>query len=148
MSGNVERIRRLLAVERECDAALVAIDLLTDRLRADPSFLLPKLKARDAASLLDNAEATFLIRLFAEFEAGLRDVWYDVLHKSTRPNMEVLIDRIAARNGIAGPVLDRVHEVRLYRNALVHTGSGLMARIDLKDARGRLCRFLSLIHGW
>lgn len=149
MRRSDQRIRRLLAVERECDAALVAVELLTDRLRADPSFLLPRLEARDAKALRENAETTFLIRLFAEFEAGLKEVWRDVLGKKTRPGMEVLVDRVAARHGIAGPVLDRVHEVRRYRNALVHTGDeGAVALIDLKEARSRLCRFFSLIRGW
>ncbi len=148
MGGNLDRIRRLVAVEREHATALVAIDLLLSELKADPSFLQPRLEARDAKSLAKNVEATFLIRIFAEFEGGLRVVYREVLGKQKRPNVETLVNRIAVSNAIAGPDLDRVHEVRRYRNSLIHADSEQVDRIELKAARSRLCKYLSRIRGW
>lgn len=142
MRNRQERIKRVAGVEREYQAAVIAAALLGEKLRVDPSFLLPSLEARDAKAMLANIEATFLIRLFAEFEAGLRDVWKDVSRKSTRPPMKVLIDRIAARQAISGPILDEVHHVRRYRNSLVHDDADSVEPLDLKSARRRLCRFL------
>lgn len=65
MKKNFYRFERIVAVEREFNAALVATKLLEDRLKVDPSFLQPSLETRDSKALLRNIEATFVIRLFA-----------------------------------------------------------------------------------
>jgi hypothetical protein len=86
MSKRQVRLQRIRAVEREYLAASVAVELLDDRLRADPAFLAPyELRNRDAGSLRANLEATFFIRLFAEFEAGLRDAWARAFGRTTHP---------------------------------------------------------------
>ena len=74
MSKRQDRIDRILAVEREYLAAVVALMLLAERLDADPAFLASHdLRGRDARNLKINLEGTFVIRLCAEFESGLRD---------------------------------------------------------------------------
>jgi hypothetical protein len=74
MNKRDQRIERLRAVQRQYRAAVVALELLEKELRTNPSFLAAyDLRRRDATALRANLEATFFIRLFAEFESGLRD---------------------------------------------------------------------------
>lgn len=55
-------------------AAKASIKLLEQRLQSDPTFgLNRRWQNKDARNLRDNLESTFSIRLYAEFEAGLRD---------------------------------------------------------------------------
>jgi hypothetical protein len=71
-------IERICDVEREYKAARFAMDLLAERLQANPAQPGAEDKewtARDAKNTAENLEATYLIRLFAEFESGLRDLW-------------------------------------------------------------------------
>ena len=72
MTQRQDRIDRIVAVEREYLAASLAAVLLLERLGADPAFLTEhELRSRDARNLRTNLEGTYVIRLCAEFEAGL-----------------------------------------------------------------------------
>jgi hypothetical protein len=71
MSKRQERIDRILAVEREYFAAVVAAELLAERLGVHPSFLTQHdLRSRDARNLRVHLEGTYVIRVCAEFESG------------------------------------------------------------------------------
>jgi len=84
MSQRQDRIARTVAVEREYLAAYVAADLLQERLGADPAFLAShELRSRDARNLRAHLEGTYVIRLCAEFEAGLRDAWQNAFGRPT-----------------------------------------------------------------
>ena len=75
MSGREGLIASIDGVYREFRVARIAGGSLARELQADPSRLRRDgLSGLDARALHDNLEKTFLIRLFAEFEAGLRDV--------------------------------------------------------------------------
>jgi hypothetical protein len=143
----MERIR---AIEREYLVALIAADGLDERFRADPSLLDPEeLKFADYRNFRDNLEATYLIRLFAEFEAGLREAWELAFRRTTVPSVRDLIDSIHAQRIVPDAWRDCVHNIRIYRNALVHEGGGDAQPIWLRDACGDLCRFFSgLPHHW
>ena len=79
-------IEWMRAVERESDAAAYAIELLDERLQTDPSSLTARgLERRDADHVKANREATYLVRLFAVFESGLRDAWLEVEKRATEP---------------------------------------------------------------
>src|SRR5579862_5590183 len=67
-----------------------------------------------------NLELTFVLRLFAEFEAILRDYWRRGLNRPTRPDMEPVIESIARRRRMAPIDLANAHEVREYRNDIIH----------------------------
>ncbi len=87
-------------------------------------------------------EATYLVRMFADFEAGLRDFWRNGLGRRTVPKMEPLMNRIAAYRSVPEPVLSEAHDVREFRNAIVHEGDRHANPIGIEEARRRLCRFL------
>ncbi|HWE35723.1 MAG TPA: hypothetical protein VG406_04060 [Isosphaeraceae bacterium] len=144
------RLERLRAIEREYRVALAAAEGLDQLLRADPNALEGRgLKVKDRENYRTNLESTYLVRLFAEFEAALREAWGHAFGRATRPDMFDLIEAVAARCYIPENWKDSVHSVRPYRNALVHEGRDDAAAMPLIEARSHLGRFLSgLPHRW
>jgi hypothetical protein len=79
----------------------------------------------------------------------LREAWALAFHRTSHPMTRDLIDSIAAQCGINSTWLNRVHDVRAFRNALVHEGGGDAASVEIDEARGHLCRFFSMLpHQW
>ena len=65
-----QRIEWIAAVAKEYLAAKSAADLLKRELQADPNYGRKQgWDARDGASFNDNLESTYIVRLYAEFEA-------------------------------------------------------------------------------
>ncbi len=140
------RIERVRAVEREHQAAVLAGRLLAEQLRRDPSALgALGLQQADFRKLLENLESTFLIRMFAESEATLRDAWKNCFGRPTQPPVKDLLDAVSAYRYIPRHVVEAAHEVRQYRNALIHEETEAAESISLAQARRRLCRFLSFL---
>jgi hypothetical protein len=143
MSRREERLNRIRAVEREYLVNLVSMRLLEQHLLANPSALDKfDLRQRDYQTCSDNLEATYLVRLFAEFEAGLRQAWRSLV-RNTSPPAQVLLDSMAARFFIPQRWLDAAHDVRRYRNSLVHESDEDVPALAIANARGHLCRFMS-----
>ena len=83
---------RLRAIEREFKVAQQAAGVLKKTLGQQPSFLSGEnLKPADAMLFERNLEATYLLRLFAEFEQALRDWWHHGLGKSGKTPASILI---------------------------------------------------------
>lgn len=144
MSPREIRIERIESVYRESLAAAVAVDLLGIRLRAEPSFLASRgLKIRAFRDLENHLDATYLIRLFAEYESTLRSYWRDGLRLETVPRTKDLMDAIAARRGIGRDLLEHVHNVREFRNSLVHEDHGSEAAVSLEESQQRLRSYLA-----
>lgn len=144
MTERERRLQRLRAVQREFETAAVAIDALGARFKVDPSALASYgLTKRDFHKLQQNLEATYLVRLFAEFETTLRSAWTHAFHRVSHPRITDLHNSIAARRSIPERWLDAVHEVRVYRNSIVHEDSDKASPVAIPDACNRLCRFLS-----
>lgn len=140
------RTERIRAVEGEYRAAAAAMTLLEERLQKDPSFGPDKDWGQsDAMALRTNLEITFLIRLFAEFESGLRDAWLNHYGRTTHPPMKDLLAAMAALRSISPQWHDDADAVRAYRNAILHEGGTSVRPITLKEARHCLCRFFSYL---
>lgn len=135
--------RRIKAVEREYSATRFATDRLLESAKADPTILKGDLRPRDIVSASEGLDGTYVIRLFAEFETGLRSFWSSVRH--TSPGMHDLLEGVAALCGV--PDFDRAnaHGVREYRNSLVHEREEEVEPISVKDSRGYLCKFFSFL---
>ena len=88
-------------------------------------------------------EGTYVIRLFAEFETGLRLFWATI--RETEPPTQHLLDGIAARRAIPPERLANAHAVREYRNSLVHERDEEVAPISIAEAQGYLCRFFAFL---
>jgi hypothetical protein len=150
MTSKQQRMERIRAVEREYLVAAVAARGLDERYRADPSALIAeRLEFADYRNYRDHLEATYLIRLFAEFEAGLREAWEVAFRRITVPGVRDLIDSVYAQCSISQDWRDSVHDIRAHRNASVHEEGGDVPPIGLREACGWLCRFFSYLpRGW
>src|SRR5437867_3108211 len=62
----------------------------------------------------------YIIRMYAEFEAGLRDYWKSHLKKNTHPPMIQLVRHAIPNQMFSQDCIDDADNVREYRNFLVH----------------------------
>lgn len=139
-------IEWIRAIERESDTAMYALDLLDEQLKRDPwSLKYRGLSHQDYVELARNREATYLVRLFAEFENGLREAWVRAFGQTTHPKMADLLEAFAARCRMPHDRLTDAHRVRVSRNRIVHDESEPAAPTLLVEARRFLCRFLSFL---
>lgn len=154
MKRRQEWLERMRRVEREYLAAVSARELLKLHTDTDPNWGLPYgWSASDARSMSHHLEDTYLVRLYAEFESGLRDAWRNYHRRRSRVPMEQLLVRIATLHRAPPAWEDQADEVRRYRNSVVHELGGQNAAafelIDrgrrLSEATSRLCRFFSLL---
>jgi len=115
------RIERINAVVQEYLAAHTAAELLKEQTRSDPSYGVKRgWKPRGGIDFVSNLEATYIIRIYAEFEAGLRDYWLTFRRKNTRPTMNQLLNESIPIRNFTQDIIDCADEVREYRNFLVH----------------------------
>ncbi len=140
-----QRIERIAAVANEYVAAKSAADLLTAQLKADPNYGRSQgWEARDGAAFRANLESTYMIRVYAEFEAGLRDYWANHLNKKTHPRMAQLLKSLADQR-LSIDRLEDADAVREYRNFLVHDESDEpppeMKIFTVAEAKSHLCYF-------
>ncbi|MEO6808301.1 MAG: hypothetical protein ABI353_04230 [Isosphaeraceae bacterium] len=144
MSLRQNRIERITGVYQEYLAARVAVDLLDQELKIDPGFLTPQgVRGRVARSLRANLETTYFIRLYAEFEGGLRDFWGNALGQDTQPPMRDLLSAITARRVIPYLWALETDKVRQFRNALVHERPAELMSMPIYDSYQSLCRYFS-----
>jgi hypothetical protein len=138
------RIAQIRSVEREHQVIAVAVGILADQLRSDPSGLAKYGLGRvDFDQSADNIDATYLIRLFAEFETGLREAWRFAWKRDTHPPTSQLLASIATRCSAPEDWFDAAEQVRVYRNALVHEADETSAAVPIAVACKSLCRFFS-----
>jgi hypothetical protein len=115
-----EWIVRIRLVEQEYEIAVFAIALLAERVRVDPTILPEGIQPKDVTHTAGTLVATYFVRLFAVFEAGLRRYWRDGLDRDTQPPMHDLLDGIASAREIDHQFLAAAHRVREFRNTLIH----------------------------
>jgi hypothetical protein len=142
-----EWIDRLKFVEREHRVVATAIERLR-RAVLDGQLPAPDgTTHRDLAAASESLEPTYLVRLWAEFETALLS-YYRFLESQPEARIRAidLINTLAAvRRGraVAEAVRDAAHEVREYRNSLVHERTDPAPPVGLVEARRRLNTFLA-----
>jgi hypothetical protein len=138
---------RVQSIQVQFRVAATAVARLTHDLQVDPTIAR---KARffhsDVRLCGANLEETYIVRMFSEFEATVRKICRSLWPNAnfSRTPARILIDRIAARQQVLFDVLDRAHDVRKYRNALVHSSEHSIS-LALQDCRSRLAQFLSYL---
>jgi hypothetical protein len=144
MREREKRQERIVAVEREYKAAKVAVGLLGREMQQNPTLgQADGWGIRDAKQVQENLEPTFIIRLYAEFEAGLREAWEHHFKRQTHPPMRDLLIAIATKRS-AADILDDTQAVQEYRNQIVHEGdSREVQAIPFAKARRALAIYLS-----
>lgn len=134
---------RIKAVEREYRSVRVAVDRLSEQVAHDSGALDEgESRPRDLVAADENLEATYLIRMFAEFETGLRSYWITVRSSAYAPVRDML-DGLGAMRHIPSDVIKDAHEVREYRNRLVHQREEETGVVTISEARGRLGTYLA-----
>lgn len=132
---------RIKAVGREFASARKAVDDLLAAMGRGTVKLPARVKVRDVRSMSENLEGTYVVRLFAAFEAGLRSYW--TTQRKTEPPAKNLIDAVAARRFVADETRNAVHSVRDYRNSLVHESDAAADPVELDLASGNLQEFFA-----
>jgi hypothetical protein len=141
-------VQRIKTVEQEQAATRLAMVRLIAAVEQDSSILHqgPQgLKLRDLRHALERLEGTYIIRLFAEFEAGLRRLWQAARATDPPSRTRDLVDGIAASRRVPDEPRQQVHAVREYRNTLVHEREEEAGPIPIAAARGHLCRFFNFL---
>jgi hypothetical protein len=142
----VERIERLRAVEREYQVAIAATEILLEALHRDPALLASRmLKHSDLQSFQTRLQATYLIRMFAEFETGLKDYWKNGQGKNPMAGIRDVIQSIASHRAVGDIVRLNAHAVRKYRNQLVHEEDAEADEVPIEAARRHLSRFFGYL---
>lgn len=134
-------IQTLREIEGEHGAARFALPNTLQRALDDPTILGPSgLEVADFRRAVRHVEITYVIRLFAYFEGTSRELWATI--RPTEPQMKKLLDGLAARCRMPADLLADAHDVREYRNEIVHGGE-IAARLAMSECRSRLARFMS-----
>jgi hypothetical protein len=134
---------RIKAVEREYMTARLAVSRLDQHAKDNPAVLTSDLRIRDIATSSARLEGTYIIRLFAEFETGLRQFMKAFKHRIPL-STEALLNRVKDRVGISKDDADNAHAVRDYRNTLVHDRRQPAGSVSVRDATRSLGKFM----GW
>lgn len=94
-------------------------------------------------------EVTYIVRLFATFEAVLLDYWQRAMRRRTRPQVHPLMNRIADHRAIDPATRVAAHAVRACRNEIVHNALD-RPTVDFHTCKSSLGRFLSWLPpaGW
>ena len=143
MPRNDEWQSRIKSVENEYKAMRQASERFKMMALNDPSTLEVGSEHRHLITACANLESTYLIRLFAVFETGVRQYW--ATQKPTKPKTINLLKGVASRRRIPTAELILADSVRKYRNCLVHESTESLTPIPLADARGYLCRFFAFL---
>jgi len=142
MKKRQQRLERIRAVEREFLIARLALDYFKLQQRSQPELMHDTdLEIADLNRAVQRLEGRYFTSLFAEFEAGCRDVWENFLVQSTVPRMRDLIDGLGSRRSIPASDQQDAHDVREYRNSVIHERNDEVDAMPIRDATNRLCKF-------
>ncbi len=139
---------RIKAVEREYWSVRRAVDRLAADVTRDPKALGDGPRPRDLRSADENLEGTYFVRMFAEFEAGVRSFWRTIKPRA-RTQAEVLVDRVGDKCKIPADVIRLAHSSRKYRNMLLHDREEEAEHVTISAAQRCLQNYLSrLPNAW
>jgi hypothetical protein len=136
---------RIKEVEREYKAVRLATDRLLRDFSLDTDVTRAGMQHRDILNASARLEGTYVVRLFAEFETGLRLCWQEVRGKRPPSRTEDLVNGMASYRRIPSDLIADIHAVRTYRNRLIHEREAAGDPIPIGKARGSLCSFLGYL---
>jgi hypothetical protein len=136
-------IRSLALVREELEAARAATAYVEERWTGLHDLHETPVSYAHLERTIRNLERTYLIRLFSEFEGILRrHLEAGQPQRQVPRNVEDVINRAARIRRIQDEVREGAHQVRNYRNSLVHGGHDAPA-LAFSQALARLNRFLA-----
>ncbi len=135
-------VDQVKGAERSCYVVAAAVKHYGADVLGGKAELPAETSPRDLVAAADQVESTHLIRMWAAFEMALRSY-----HEQKTGNDEIravnLVDwttGIKQGRAISKDVRDGVHQVREYRNYLVHGNSA--PAVSIKEARRHLNKLL------
>jgi len=138
----------LLRVRDEMESARFALGVVVRdlhlHLAAAPSPSGSALSHGDLRRCLANLEIAYILRLFGTWEAILRDYWLHGLGRSTDPDVRPLVDSLAGRHNVDAATLATVHDLRRFRNEIVHENSQVL-RYDYPHVARGLSKFIAYL---
>ena len=145
-----DRSERMKSVEREYQVAEMARSALEDALDKHSGLLTGNgLTIADLRVYRAKLHDTYFIRLFAEFETGLKDYWKNGLKENPNTRIMDVISSVGARHRVIEAWRINVHAARKYRNRLIHEEDAEGDAVTLSEARRYLGRYFgSLPDNW
>jgi hypothetical protein len=141
-----DRAERMKSIEREYQVAELAIAALEETLTQQSGLLTARgLTVVDLRVYRDKLHGTYLIRLFAEFETGLKDYWKNGLGEDPKTRIMDVITSVGARRRILDAWCINVHAARKYRNRLIHEEDAEGDPVTLTEARRYPGRFFGCL---
>jgi hypothetical protein len=135
--GRIKQAERSYKTALQTVSAFIALAEQQPELVLDNDLNLPELRA-----LATELHTVFFARMFACFESSLRHYWWTSV-RETRPLTRVLLDSIAGRRGVPLDTLLTVHEIREFRNYLMHEEHEAVKHFTIDGAIGQLNRYLA-----
>lgn len=114
----------LARVRDELETARFALSVVAqnwDRLTTSASPITARAIAIGNLRLCrDHIELTYIMRLFAAFEATLRDYWLNGVGRKTEPDLISLLTSLTGRQNMDAETLAAVNNIREWRNQVIH----------------------------
>ena len=142
-------IQRLRGVQREFNSAREAIRYVQRNWqRYDIYADLPGLKPANFEEAGRNAEVTYFVRLYAEFEGTLKDhlaTNHPAVAVPDKPKVDKLIGLVAKAEGfiLDSALRHKMDAVRDYRNSVAHRVRAAAPSVTLVDALSSFNRFFA-----
>lgn len=133
---------RIKSIEREYQSVAAALHSFIELSRRDATVLAGyHVQPSDLMLAQDHVEATYIVRLYAQFESGLRSFWASL--RSSSPPSRDLIDGVAAIRTVPAHIADNAHAVRRFRNTLVHELDQEIPAVTIQAVRKSLSVFFA-----
>ena len=130
-------------VKSSYQTALQTVNVLIGIVIEQPEYLYRhELSLVELRNLAEELHAIYFARMFASFESSLRHYWRTSVRDS-KPLTQQLISSIAGRLGVSQDTLDTVHEIRDFRNYLIHEERAVKRRFTIDEASGHLNTYLA-----
>ena len=130
----------------EYKVASVAVARLQTQLNADPTTVADETGVREHLALAQaNLEGTYIIRMFAAFEAALRSYDRSLFDDADRETKAAtMIDQLGSKKRlkVRSQILEGVHRVRRVRNFWAHDSDADPGAMPIDRVRGLLQSYL------
>jgi len=141
-----DRSERMKSVEREHLVAEKARAALEEALAHHSGLLTSSnLTIADLRTFRTKLHDTYFIRLFAEFETGLRDYWKNGLGRKPQTRITDVIESLASKHTVLDVVRLKVQAARKWRNRLIHEEDAEGDAVALPEARSYFGKFLGYL---
>lgn len=138
----VECLDRMKQAKRNFEIAQSTAELSIRLCREQPHLLDQGFTLQEMQSCAAVFHDLYFVQMFASFESILRHFWRAKV-RNTRPVTTQLVSSIAVRRKVPQGTVDSVHEIRRFRNFLMHEEHDVQRRFTIDEAGAPLNTFLA-----